>query len=70
MKDQSPVGKETSYEKWDRAKTLVLESLYKPDNQLRSCAYNQGCKDDMLQIRDQLIAYVKDMTNPRKFIED
>ena len=68
MKDQNPVGTETPFEKWDRARTLVLESLYKPDNQLRSCAYNQGCKDDMLQIRDQLIAYVKDMTNPRPYI--
>ena len=68
MKDQNAVGTETPFEKWDRAKTLVLESLYKPDNQLRSCAYNQGCKDDMMQIRDQLIDYVKDMTNPRPYI--
>lgn len=68
MKDQNAVGIETPFEKWDRAKTLVLESLYKPDNQLRSCAYNQGCKDDMMQIRDQLIDYVKDMTNPRPYI--
>ena len=67
-KDQQSIDEPSAYEKWDRARTLVLESLYKPDNQLRSCAYNQGCKDDMLQIRDQLIAYVKDMTNPRPYI--
>ena len=40
--------KETELERWDRAKTLMLESLYKPDNKLRGCAYNQGCKDYLM----------------------
>ena len=35
MKDQNSVGqKETEFEKWDRAKSLFLESLYKPDSEL------------------------------------
>ena len=33
-------------EKWDRGRTLLLESLYKPDSKLRGCAYNQGCYDE------------------------
>ena len=33
---------QTPLETWNRAKTLLLESLYKPDHQLRSCAYNQA----------------------------
>ena len=46
MKDQKSIeSKEGNFEKWDRARTLLLESLYKPDDQLRSCAFNQECKD-------------------------
>ena len=51
-------------ERWDRARTLLLESLYKPDHQLRSCAYNQECKDDLMAIREQVIELVRDMPNP------
>ena len=51
-------------ETWDRARTLLLESLYKPDHQLRSCAFNQECKDELLEIRDQVVEMVRDMSNP------
>ena len=64
MKDQGSVNEETPFEKWDRARTLMLESLYKPDHQLRSCAFNQGCKDEMMDIRDQVVELVKHMINP------
>ena len=50
---------ETALEKWDRGKTLLLESLYKPDSKLRGCAYNQGCYDEMMELRDSVIEYVK-----------
>ena len=56
--------KETELERWDRAKTLMLESLYKPDEKLRGCAYNQGCKDELMEIRDQVIEMVRHMMNP------
>ena len=49
---------ETALEKWDRGKTLLLESLYKPDSKLRGCAYNQGCFDEMIRLRDSVIEYV------------
>ena len=51
-------------EKWDRAKTLLLESLYKPDSKLRGCAYNQECYDQMMELRDHVIGIVKLMDNP------
>ena len=51
-------------EKWDRGKTLLLESLYKPDSKLRGCAYNQGCYDEMLELRDEVINYVRGLVNP------
>ena len=55
---------ETPLERWDRGRTLLLESLYKPDSKLRGCAYNQGCFDEMIELRDHVIDLVKDMPNP------
>ena len=55
---------ETALEKWDRGKTLLLESLYKPDSKLRGCAYNQHCYDEMMELRDYVINMVKEMPNP------
>ena len=51
-------------DKWDRGRTLLLESLYKPDTKLRGCAYNQGCYDEMLELRDEVINYVRGLVNP------
>ena len=65
MKDQNPVHEEESkFEKWDRGKTLFLESVHKPDNQLRSCAHNQKCYNELMEIRDMVIDLVKDIPNP------
>ena len=55
---------ETKQEKWDRGKTLMLESLHKPDDRLRGCAHNQECYHELLEIRDQVIEMVRDMPNP------
>ena len=68
-KDQRSIDEPTSYEKWDRAKSILLESLLKPDHHLRSCAHNQHCYDDVIQIRDQIVEYVQEMTNPRPYID-
>ena len=53
----------TDLERWDRGKTLLLESLYKPDSKLRGCAYSQGCYDEMIALRDHVIDLVKEMSN-------
>ena len=55
---------ETKQEKWDRGKTLMLESLHKPDDRLRGCAHNQKCYHELLEIRDQVIEMVSQMPNP------
>ena len=65
MTDQRSTPDEvTPLEKWDRARTLMLESLYKPDNHLRSCSHNQKCYDELMEIRDQVVELVKHMMNP------
>ena len=55
---------ETKQEKWDRGKTLMLESLHKPDDRLRGCSHNQQCYHELMEIRDQVIEMVREMPNP------
>tara|TARA_B100000965_G_scaffold215660_1_gene180335 strand:+ start:1017 stop:1346 length:330 start_codon:yes stop_codon:yes gene_type:complete len=65
MKDQNTIhDSETKQEKWDRAKSLFLESLYKPDNHLRGCSHNQKCFHELMELNDTIIDYVKNMDNP------
>jgi len=66
MKDQnSVVDDESQYEKWERAKSLFLESLYKPDNELRSCAHNQKCYNEMMELREDVVDIVRNIKNPK-----
>jgi len=64
MKDQGKIKVDSPFEKWDRAKSLLLESLYKPDVALRSCSHNQECFHEMISLRDQTIEYVRNLPNP------
>jgi len=63
MKDQKTLD-ETKQEKWERGKTLMLESLHKPDDRLRGCAHNQECYHELMEIRDEVIEIVRAMKNP------
>ena len=65
MKDQQTLDdSESKEEKWNRGKTLFLESVHKPDHQLRSCAHNQKCYNELMEIRDQVIEMVHSIPNP------
>ena len=60
MKDQASVGKDESPAiKYDRALALFTESVMKPDHDLRGCAHNQGCYDELLEIREHVLEYLK-----------
>ena len=66
MKDQKSLDEKVSdYEKWDRARSIFLESLMQADHHLRSCAYNQQCYDELMEIRDDVIERTRNMINPR-----
>ena len=66
MKDQKTLDEElTPHEKWDRARSIFIESLMQPDNHLRSCAHNQQCYDELMEIRDYVIDKTRNMINPR-----
>ena len=65
MKDQNSVNEEENQrEKWDRGRSLFIESLHKPDNALRSCAHNQKCYNELMEIKDLAIEWAKQLQNP------
>ena len=60
MKDQASVGKnESPAVKYDRALALFTESVMKPDHDLRGCAHNQGCYEQLMEIRQHVLDYLK-----------
>mgnify|MGYP001239385977 FL=1 len=70
MRDQASVGAEPPAIKYERALALFTESLLAPDHHLRGCAHNQGCYDELMEIREHVLEYVKTLkevthhTNP------
>ena len=60
MKDQNTIlEEETKDQKWNRGLDLYIESVHKPDNQLRSCAHNQKCYNELMEVRDNVLEYLK-----------
>ena len=60
MHDQNSIDKnETPAQKYDRALSLFTESVLKPDHDLRGCAHNQGCFNELLEIREHVLKYLK-----------
>ena len=71
MHDQGSVEKnESSSVKYQRALDLFTESVLAPDHKLRGCAHNQGCYDQLMEIREHVLEYLKTLkevthhTNP------
>ena len=60
MKDQNAIlENESPNEKWNRGLDLYIESVHKPDHQLRSCAYNQKCFNELMAVREEVLVYLK-----------
>ena len=59
MKDQASVGEESPAIKYDRALSLFTESVMKPDHDLRGCAHNQGCYEQLMEIRQHVLDYLR-----------
>ena len=71
MHDQNSIDKnETPAQKYDRALSLFTESVLKPDHDLRGCAHNQNCYDELMEIREHVLKYLRTLkevthhTNP------
>jgi hypothetical protein len=50
---------ETYEDKWNRGLTLFEESVLKPDAELRNCAHEQKCYNELMQIREQVLEHLK-----------
>ncbi len=60
MHDQNSIDKnETPSQKYDRALALFTESVLKPDHDLRGCAHNQNCYDELMEIREHVLKYLR-----------
>ena len=60
MHDQNSIDKnETPSQKYQRALDLFTESVMKPDPDLRGCAHNQDCFNELMEIREHVLKYLK-----------
>ena len=60
MKDQNSIlEEETQDQKWNRGLDLYIESVQKPDHQLRACAHNQKCYNELMAVREEVLVYLK-----------
>ncbi len=60
MKDQNTIDKyEPQDVKWNRGLDIFIESVHQPDHQLRSCAHNQGCYNELMWIRDHVLEHLQ-----------
>ena len=60
MKDQNAIHEEeTREQKWNRGLDLFIESVQKPDSHLRGCAHNQKCFNELMEVREHVLEYLK-----------
>jgi len=52
---------ETQEQKWNRGLDLFVESVHKPDSELRQCAHNQNCYNELMEVREHVLEYLKTM---------
>jgi hypothetical protein len=50
---------ESQIDKWNRGLTLFEESVLKPDPELRNCAHNQKCYNELMEVRQNVLEYLK-----------
>ena len=60
MHDQYTINDgETKKDKWNRGLDLFIESVLKPDPKLRQCAHNQICYHELMDVRGDVLEYLK-----------
>ena len=60
MKDQNTIeSEETKKDKWNRGLDIFIESVIEPDPSLRSCAHNQKCYHELMDVRENVLQYLK-----------
>ena len=60
MKDQNNIDiDESKRDKWNRGLDILIESVIKPDPSLRQCAHNQRCYHELMDVRQDVLNYLK-----------
>lgn len=60
MKDQNTIeSEETKQDKWNRGLDIFIESVIEPDPTLRACAHNQKCFHELMDVRENVLQYLK-----------
>jgi len=60
MRDQNTIDDyESKKDKWNRGLDLFIESVIKPDFELRQCAHNQKCFHELMDARQDVLEYLK-----------
>ena len=60
MKDQNAIQEDESQDqRWNRGVDIFIESVQKPDPSLRGCAHNQKCYNELMEVREHVLEYVK-----------
>jgi hypothetical protein len=49
---------ESKQDKWNRGLDLFIESVYKPDNELRQLAHDQRCFHELMDVRETVLEYL------------
>ena len=62
MTDQNSIqDNESKQDKWNRGVDLFIESVLKPDSQLRQCAHNQLCYHELMDVRKNVLDYAESL---------
>ena len=60
MKDQNNIDvDEGKKDKWNRGLDIFIESVIKPDPSLRQRAHNQRCYHELMDVRQDVLNYLK-----------
>lgn len=60
MKDQNTIlDGESKQDKWNRGLDIFIESVIEPDHALRACAHNQKCYHELMDVRQNVLNYLK-----------
>jgi hypothetical protein len=46
-------------DKWNRGLDLFIESVHKPDHELRQIAHEQKCFNELMDVREHVLEYLK-----------
>jgi hypothetical protein len=58
MDDYVLNDEESKQDKWNRGLDLFIESVYKPDNELRQAAHDQRCFHELMDVRETVLEYL------------